>query len=60
MFTGICIEKELLSTYHDQIEAIHKLGIYWFPVFIILHLVGIVIAEITSNKGIVSKMIGGD
>ncbi|HRO08651.1 MAG TPA: cytochrome b/b6 domain-containing protein [Saprospiraceae bacterium] len=59
-FTGVCIEKELFSTYHEQIEAVHKWGIYWFPIFILLHLVGIVLAELSSKKGITSKMIGGD
>lgn len=59
-FTGICIEKDFLSAYMDNIEAIHKLGIYWFPVFIVLHLVGIAIAEMSDKKGIASKMIGGD
>ncbi|HRB31082.1 MAG TPA: cytochrome b/b6 domain-containing protein [Ferruginibacter sp.] len=59
-FTGICIEKDLLSAYHDNIEAIHKWGIYWFPIFIVLHLVGIAVAEFSNKKGITSKMIGGD
>ena len=59
-FTGICIEKDLLSDYHDNIEDIHKWGIYWFPIFIVLHLVGIAVAEFSNKKGITSKMIGGD
>ncbi len=59
-FTGICIKKELLSAYQDNIEAIHKWGIYWFPVFIVLHLVGIAATEFSDKKGITSKMIGGD
>ncbi|MCC7524530.1 MAG: cytochrome b/b6 domain-containing protein [Chitinophagaceae bacterium] len=59
-FTGICIEKDLFSTYHEQIEAVHKWGIYWFPIFILLHLAGIVVAEFSNKKGITSKMIGGD
>lgn len=60
VFTGICIEKDLLSAYHENIEAIHKWGIYWFPIFVFLHLIGIVIAEFSDKKGIVSKMISGD
>ena len=58
--TGICIEKELFSAYLDNIEVVHKWGIYWFPIFIVLHLIGIVAAELTNKKGITSKMIGGD
>ncbi len=59
-FTGICIKNDLFSAYKESIEDIHKLGIYWFPIFIVLHLVGIAIAEMTNKKGISSKMIGGD
>jgi cytochrome b561 len=40
--------------------TIHKWAIYWFPVFILLHFAGILIAEISNKKGITSKMIGGD
>ncbi|WP_410219769.1 cytochrome b/b6 domain-containing protein [Pedobacter sp.] len=41
-------------------ETVHKLAIYWFPIFILVHFAGIVIAELTFKKGITSKMIGGD
>lgn len=58
--TGICIKNHFFDAYRDQIEMIHKWGLYWFPVFIVLHLAGIVIAENSSKKGIASKMIGGD
>lgn len=58
--TGICIEKDLLSAYRQNIEVVHKWGIYWFPIFILLHFGGIVIGELTNKKGIVSKMIGGN
>lgn len=43
-----------------NIETVHKWGIYWFPIFILLHLTGIIIAELSTKKGITSKMIGGD
>ncbi|MDD3005022.1 cytochrome b/b6 domain-containing protein [Flavobacterium sp.] len=59
-FTGICIENKFFDAYHETIETVHKWGIYWFPIFIILHLAGIVLAEHTTKKGITSKMIGGD
>ena len=57
--TGVFIQNNLFSTYKNQIEMVHKWGIYWFPIFILLHLVGIVIAESSNKKGITSKMIGG-
>lgn len=47
------------GTYKEPMEAIHKWGIYWFPIFIIVHFGGIIIGEMTDKKGIASKMIGG-
>ena len=44
----------------DAMETIHKWAIYWFPIFIILHFGGIWLAEKVAQKGIASKMIGGD
>ena len=58
--TGTFIQYEILADFKDPIETIHKWGLYWFPIFIVLHLVGIAIAEMTTKKGITSKMIGGD
>lgn len=59
-FTGVCIEKGFFTNYADQIEMVHKWGLYWFPIFIVLHLAGIAIAENTNKKGITSNMIGGE
>ena len=47
------------GTYEEPAEVVHKWAIYWFPIFILLHFVGIVIAEFSNKKGITSKMIGG-
>ena len=58
--TGIFIEKEFFTEWKEGIETVHKWGIYWFPIFIILHIAGIVIVEFSTKKGITSKMIGGD
>ncbi|MCO5231706.1 MAG: cytochrome b/b6 domain-containing protein [Chitinophagales bacterium] len=58
--TGICIEKGFFIQWEDTIEAVHKWGIYWFPIFVGLHIVGVVLAELSDKKGITSKMIGGD
>lgn len=44
----------------DLAETVHKLAVYWTPIFILLHLAGIAISENTNRKGITSKMIGGD
>lgn len=58
--TGICLRLGLFADWKDTIEGVHKLGIYWFPIFILLHFAGILIAEFSGKKGIVSKMISGD
>lgn len=58
--TGICIEKGFFSQWKESIESVHKWGLYWFPIFVVLHLLGVFIAETTDKKGITSKMIGGD
>lgn len=58
--TGFLIEKEIFKQAMETIETLHKFGLYWFPIFILLHLAGIVIAEFTTRKGITSKMISGD
>lgn len=58
--TGICIEKGFFPEWKANIETVHKWGIYWFPIFVLLHFTGIKIAELSTKKGITSKMIGGD
>ncbi|WP_171017363.1 cytochrome b/b6 domain-containing protein [Maribacter sp. ACAM166] len=56
--TGLIIEfgrKELKST----MEEIHVLGIYYLIVFIGIYLAGVLIAEFTDQKGIISRIISG-
>lgn len=48
------------DTFGDLAEDIHKLTLYYVVPFLILHFTGILIAEFTTKKGIVSKMISGD
>src|SRR5690606_37979943 len=57
--TGICIQNGFFPAWKEGIETVHKWGIYWFPIFILLHFAGIFIAEISNKRGITSKMIGG-
>jgi len=42
-----------------SVEEIHKLGIYYLVSFIIIHIAGVLIAEFTIQKGIISKIISG-
>jgi cytochrome b561 len=40
-------------------EGIHVLGIYYLIAFIVLHLAGVLIAEFTNQKGIISRIVSG-
>ncbi|MBI5497396.1 MAG: cytochrome b/b6 domain-containing protein [Deltaproteobacteria bacterium] len=42
-----------------QLEEVHETVANVFPVFIVLHVAGVVIAELTRYRGIVSDMIHG-
>ncbi|HLV39029.1 cytochrome b/b6 domain-containing protein [Xanthomarina sp.] len=56
--TGLIIElgpKELKK----PMESIHVLGIYYLVGFIALHISGVLIAEFTDQKGIVSRIVSG-
>ncbi len=56
--TGLIIElgpKDLKK----PMEEIHVLSIYYLISFIAIHLMGVVIAEFTDQKGIVSRIING-
>jgi len=59
LVTGLIIEwgpKE----FKKQTEAIHELSIYYLMAFIVLHFGGILMAEFTGEKGLVSKIISGN
>lgn len=52
--------KWIAGNWKLMFESIHKWGLYIFPVFILIHVLGIWMAERSEKRGIVSKMIGGD
>lgn len=45
--------------YKSTMEGFHELGTYYLVAFIALHLGGILIAEFTDQKGIISRIING-
>jgi len=45
--------------YKDILETIHVQSIYYVVLFIILHFTGLVLAEYSNEKGIISRMIHG-
>ena len=58
LVTGLIIElgsKELKK----PMEEIHVLGIYYLIAFIAIHLAGVLLAEFTDQKGIISRIISG-
>ena len=58
LLTGLTIElgpKELKKT----MEEIHVLSIYYLLAFIGIHLAGVLIAEFSDQKGIISRIISG-
>lgn len=56
--TGLIIEfgaKEL----KNPMEEIHVPGIYYLIAFIAIHLAGVLVAEFTNQKGIISRIVSG-
>lgn len=58
LITGLIIEHgpKILK---KQMEEIHELSIYYLVAFIVIHLSGVLIAEFTSERGLISKIISG-
>lgn len=58
LVTGLTINlgpKELKA----PMEGIHVLGIYYLVGFIVIHVAGVLIAEFTNHKGIISRIVRG-
>lgn len=58
--TGILLQQKIFPAWKGPIEAAHKWGLYWFPLFIVWHFIALVIAERTHRRGLASKMIAGE
>ncbi len=58
LVTGLFLEFGPESLEHTM-EDIHVLSLYYLIPFIVLHFSGILIAEFTEDKGIVSRIISG-
>jgi cytochrome b561 len=58
LLTGLLIVKGP-EDWGDFLEDIHVQSIYYVILFIIMHMVGLVLAELSNQKGIISKMIHG-
>lgn len=58
LVTGLVIELGPKNL-KESMEEIHVLAIYYLISFIILHLGGVLSAEFTKQKGIISKIVSG-
>lgn len=58
LITGLVIDLGP-KTLKKPMEEIHVFSIYYLVAFIVLHLLGVLLAEFTNQKGIVSKIISG-
>ena len=58
LVTGLFIEFGP-KDFKEPMEEIHVLSIYYLVGFILLHFGGVLIAELTSDKGLVSRIISG-
>jgi len=56
--TGLVIEFGP-KAFKKPMEEIHELGIYYLVAFIVVHLTGVIWAEFTNDKGIISRIISG-
>ncbi len=59
LFTGLVIELGPKNL-KEPFEEIHILSIYYLVAYIVIHLTGVLIAEFTDQKGIISKVISGE
>lgn len=58
LITGIMIEQGPADM-KGLVEGIHKLSIYYLIAFVGLHLAGVLLAELTDQQGITSRIING-
>lgn len=58
LLTGLIIDLGPKS-YKKDMEAIHVKSLYYLIPFIVLHIGGVVYAEFTSQKGLISNIISG-
>jgi cytochrome b561 len=58
LFTGMML-KFGPESQEELMEKIHVLSLYYLLAYIVLHIGGLIMAEFTSDHGIVSRIIGG-
>lgn len=59
LITGIIIEFDLEILPRVDFKLIHKASIYYFIAFLVMHFIGVFLAELSTENGIISRMING-
>jgi Ni/Fe-hydrogenase 1 B-type cytochrome subunit len=49
----------IFDTYHRPIKQVHELGQWGMYAYIVLHLIGVIRADIATSNGLISRMIHG-
>jgi cytochrome b561 len=57
--TGLLIEFGP-DAWHETVEELHVLSIYYFVAYMLLHIGGVLLAEFTSLPGLISRVISGN
>jgi cytochrome b561 len=58
LITGMLIEFGP-KTLKVQMEEIHKFSIYYLIAFVVIHIGGVLLAELTNQQGIISRIVSG-
>lgn len=59
LITGLLMEFGPESLEHTM-EELHEQSLYYMVVFIVIHTVGVIVADGGKDRGIISKMVSGD
>lgn len=58
LITGMLMEFGA-KEWKDSLESVHELSIYYLIAYLVLHMGGVLLAEFTNEKGIISRVISG-
>lgn len=59
LVTGVVLKLDIETAYNNEIKSIHFGSIYYFITYLVIHFIGVLFAELSSDNGIVSRMING-
>lgn len=59
LISGLILEFDLEILPRVDFKTLHKASIYYFVSFLVIHFVGVMAAEMSSDSGIISRVING-